>query len=104
MTKSSFPPTHPVNSTGSSNEASQKYSMEGKGISRKRSNRNVQNAEEIGSKPPGFLRRGRKEVVNPLGLWPGHGGGAIKTILPFIKCQDSSVFPDGLWFMAEFSQ
>jgi len=31
--------------------------------------KNVQDAEEIGSKPPGFLRRGRQEV----GLWPGHG-------------------------------
>lgn len=29
-------------------------------------------AEKIGSEPPGFLRRGRKEVVNPLGLWLGH--------------------------------
>lgn len=104
LTKSSFPPTHPVYPTGSSNEGSQNYSMEGKSFSRKKSNRNVQHGEEIGSKPPGFLRRGRKEVVNPLGLWPGHGGDTIKTILPFLKCQDSSVFPDGLCFMAEFSQ
>lgn len=33
----------------------------------------VQYTEETWSKPPEFLRRGRKEVINPLGLWPGHG-------------------------------
>lgn len=65
--------------------------------------RNVQCAEEIGSEPPGFLGRGGKAVVNTLGLWPGHGGDTIKTILPLIKCQESSGFPAGLWFMAELS-
>lgn len=53
---------------------------------------------ELGESHQELSEEAQKEVVCPLGLWPGHGDTSWRA---FVKCKGSLVLPDGLGFMAE---